>query len=55
LVYRLGKAHSGIWHFRLSSTLRELVEARLLEVVARQSDEFKDFLVVTDQRVRVRR
>ncbi len=55
LVFRQRQPHAGVIYLRLSTTLLASRIARLDYVLGHYSDQLDQFLVVTDQRVRVRR
>lgn len=55
LIFRLGLPHSGVILFRFRSTALAAKIARLDYVLTHYSGRLSNFLVVTDQRVRMRR
>jgi predicted nuclease of predicted toxin-antitoxin system len=54
LVFRQQRPHAGVILFRLTTTDLPSKIARLAEVLADYRDRLDHFLVVTDQRIRVR-
>ncbi len=54
LVFRHGHSHSGVIYLRLSTTNLRVKIERLKYVLTHHARHFNAFLVVTDQRVRVR-
>jgi predicted nuclease of predicted toxin-antitoxin system len=54
LVFRQRQPHAGVIYLRLSTTLLPMRIARLDYVLSHHGDQLDQFLVVTDQRVRVR-
>jgi len=54
LVFRHRQPHAGVIYFRLSHTGLALRVARLEHVLEHFSDQLDQFLVVTDNDVRVR-
>lgn len=54
LVFRQGQGHHGIVFFRLSTTDLPTLTTRLTAVLTAYAEQLDQFLVVTDQRVRVR-
>ncbi len=55
LIVREGHAHAGVVYFRLSTVDLPTLTLRLTAVLTDYADQFHEFLVVTDERVRVRR
>ena len=54
LVFRQRRPHAGVILFRLTRSDLPSKIARLAEVLAAYGDQLDHFLVVTDQRIRVR-
>jgi predicted nuclease of predicted toxin-antitoxin system len=54
LVFREGLAHSGVILFRLRTTRLNEVQARLQYVLTHHAHRLSEFIVATDERVRVR-
>ena len=55
LVFRHRQPHAGVIYLRLSTTFIQQRIARLDAVLDHYGDELDQFVVVTDQRVRLRR
>jgi len=55
LIFRHLLPHSGVILFRLRTTRLETKQQRLDYVLARYSDRLHNFIVVSEQRVRIRR
>lgn len=54
LIFRQNLPHSGVILFRLRTTALSAKLSRLEYVLAHYADRLNEFIVVTDQRVRVR-
>lgn len=55
LIFRHGEPHAGVIFLRLGPTEMALKLERLLRVLEEHSHELTEFIVVTKQRIRVRR
>jgi predicted nuclease of predicted toxin-antitoxin system len=55
LVFRLRQPHAGVIYLRLDTVLFEVRARRVDEVLAAYGDELDQFLVVTEESVRIRR
>jgi predicted nuclease of predicted toxin-antitoxin system len=55
LIFRLRQPHSGVIYLRLDTVLFEVRARRIDEVLATYRDELDQFLVVTEDSVRIRR